>query len=177
MGDLRDQNYESFLKLYRESENKIFRYILALLPNYAASEDIMQDTMLVMWRKFDQYRAGSSFTAWGMQIARFNVLHYRRKHKSGAVCFDSQTIDNITRHETSKGSDDRAYQEALRRCMERLPDKSRDIVSLRYVENMKVVDIALRMGKTVQAAYKMMSRIHHALLNCIENKLAGGEVA
>lgn len=176
MRDSRDQNYESFLKLYRDNENRIFRYILAILPNYAAAEDIMQDTMLVMWRKYDQYEAGSSFAAWGMQIARFGVLNYFRKNKSGIVCFDSEVIDNITRHEDSKASDDGVYQEALKVCMEHLPEKSRDIISLRYVESLKVMDIALRIENTVHATYKIMSRIHHALLNCIERKLAKGEV-
>ena len=176
MGDLREQNYESFLGLYRSNEGRIFRYILALLPNYQAAEDIMQDTMLVMWRKYDQFEAGSNFAAWGMKIARFGVLKYRRTRKSGIVHFDTDTVENISGHvEGVVGPKERIYLEALEECTKKLPENSRKMVSLRYMEQMKIIDIALKMEKTLNSTYKVMSRIHHALLNCIELKLAESE--
>ena len=177
MSDLRDEKYESFLKLYRASEVCIFRYILALLPNYSAAEDIMQDTMLVMWRKYDQYKPGSSFVAWGMQIARFNVMKYNRKKRPGVVHFDIKAIENLSKYEKLTDSNEESYLEALEECTKKLDENSRKMISLRYVESMKVTDIALKTQKTLNSTYKVMSRIHHVLLNCIERKMAKGEMA
>ncbi|MCK4998228.1 MAG: sigma-70 family RNA polymerase sigma factor [Anaerohalosphaera sp.] len=177
MSDLKNDKYESFLKLYRKNEVCIFRYIIALLPNYSAAEDVMQDTMLVMWRKYDQFRPGSNFVAWGMQIARFGVLKYHQKNKPGIVHFDTDAMNNLTKHKMITDSNKELYLEALDECTKGLSDNCKQMIVLRYVENMKVTDIALKMQKSLNSTYKVMSRIHHALLNCIERKMAKGEMA
>ena len=176
MSELQDEKYESFLKLYRASEKCLFRYVLALLPNYSAAEEIMQDTLIVMWRKFDQFRSGTNFIAWGMQIARFNVLNYQRRKRTGVVLFEEETLDNITLYQEKHASsieDD--YLNALNECTEKLPENSKKLISMRYVENTSVIDIATKFQKTLNSTYKALSRIHHALLICVERKVAKGE--
>jgi len=172
MSDQIDEKYESFLKLYRANESYISRYVLALCPNFSAAEDVMQETMLVMWRKYDQFVPGSNFLAWGMQIARLNVLNYQRKQKGGIVHFDSQTMDIITQHGHYQDKDQMAYLDALNGCINKLSDISKKVVNMRYFENMKVIDIASKLQKTHVSTYKMMSRIHHKLLKCVRGKLA-----
>lgn len=177
MSESKEHKYETFLKLYRANEKHIFRFILALLPNYSAAEDIMQDTMLVMWKKYDQYEAGSNFAAWGMQIARFAVLQFHRKVRSGVVRFDSLTLDKIIEHQEVLCEEENAYSEALEECIKHLKEKSRKIISLRYVDNMKIVDIALKMGKTLNSTYQTVSRIHQSLLKCVVQKLGREEMS
>jgi RNA polymerase sigma-70 factor (ECF subfamily) len=172
MSHLLDEKYESFLKLYRANESFISRYVLVLCPNYSAAEDIVQETMLVMWRKYGQYRPGTNFAAWGMRIARFCVSNYFRKEKSRVVYFGNEAFENITEYGNYIDLDQEAYLEALEECTMELPENSKKMIILRYVENMKVTDIALKMQKTLSSTYKIMSRIHHTLLTCIERKLA-----
>ena len=172
MRDQKDEQYESFLKLYRANESCISRYVLALCPNFSAAEDIVQETMLVMWRKFGQYEPGTNFVAWGMQIARINVLNYMRKQKPGIVHFDNNALENISRHGKHIDSNREAYLAALEACTNELPEHSKKMITLRYAENMKVTEIALKLQKTLNSTYKAMSRLHHALLTCIERRLA-----
>ncbi len=73
MLDSKEKDCEQFLKLFKANEERIYRLILALAPNYTVAEEIMQDAMLVMWRKFDRFESGTNFAAWGMQISRFLV--------------------------------------------------------------------------------------------------------
>ncbi len=171
MTESNEYRYESFLKLYRANEKHIFRFILALLPNYSAAEDVMQDTMLVMWKKFDQYEAGTNFAAWGMQIGRFAVMQFQRKVQSGIVCFDSNALEKIIEHEEVLREKEDAYSEALEECVKHLKEKSKRIISLRYVDNMKIVDIALKIEKTLNSTYQAMSRIHQSLLKCVMQRL------
>lgn len=176
MSNQKDEKYESFLKLYRVNESFISRYILALCPKYSAAEDIVQETMLVMWRKYDQYEAGTNFVAWGMQIARYCVSGYYRKERSRIVHFDNEALENISQHRNYVHSNQEAYLDALDECTKDLPENSKKMIRLRYVENMKVTNIALKLEKTLSSTYKVMSRIHHALLICIERKLTKGEI-
>lgn len=172
MSELKDQNYEQFLKLFRTNEGRIFRFILTLIPNYSSAEDLMQDTMLVMWRKFSQFEAGTSFAAWGMQIARYHILKFHRKERPGVVHFDSKALVNILEHENGMDHKEDEYLEALGECTEKLQDKSKKLISHRYQDGMKVLDIAMKLGCTVQATYKAISRLHYYLLTCVEQKVA-----
>lgn len=169
MADSKEKDCEQFLKLFKANEERIYRLILALAPNYTVAEEIMQDAMLVMWRKFDRFEHGTNFAAWGMQISRFLVYKfYREKNRSVLVNFNSDAMDNILKNQSVFEDDDNVYLEALQDCFGKLHSNHKELVTLRYEGNMKVTDIALKIGKTVHATYKIMSRIHHALYHCVE---------
>lgn len=131
----------------------------------------MQDTMLVMWRKFGQFIEGTNFAAWGTQIARFNITKYYRTAQPGVVRFDDEALGNILEQEAEFGLSEDRYLEALETCVRKLQAGSREILSLRYTENMKITDIAEKIGKPLQTIYKNFSRIHHSLYECIERRL------
>ena len=131
----------------------------------------MQDTMLVMWRKFDQFKPGTHFSAWGMQIARFNLTKYYRQISSEVVRFDDAAMARILEQQDLFEPVREHYLEALELCLKGLQAGNREMLSLRYNENMKMTEIADKIGKPLQAIYKRFSRIHHALYECIERKL------
>ena len=51
----RSASQQRFLSLFLRSEREIFRYVAALVPNVADAEDIVQQTALALWEKFDSY--------------------------------------------------------------------------------------------------------------------------
>ena len=73
---------EQFMRLFLQSERRILGFILSLVPNLSDAEDLMQETCSIMWSKIDQFEPGTDFTAWGISIARYRVLTYRRKTQS-----------------------------------------------------------------------------------------------
>jgi len=46
---------QRFLSLFLRSEREIFRYVAALVPNVTDAEDIVQQTAIALWEKFDTY--------------------------------------------------------------------------------------------------------------------------
>ena len=48
---------QRFLSLFLRSEREIFRYVAVLVPNVADAEDIVQQTAIALWEKFDAYAA------------------------------------------------------------------------------------------------------------------------
>ena len=175
MYDKSDLKYERFLRLYQANQDRIFRFIVTLLPNYSASEDVMQDTMLVMWRKFDQFEQGTNFAAWGMKIARFNIAKFFRTNPSAVVRFEDQALEHILEQEANFEPVENRYLEALESCVRKLQSNNREILSLRYNDNMKIAEIADKIGKPLQTMYKNFSRIHHSLYECIERTLRAEE--
>ena len=60
---------QRFLSLFLRSEREIFRYVAALVPNVADAEDIVQQTALSLWEKFDAYDPTQPFTPWACRFA------------------------------------------------------------------------------------------------------------
>ena len=86
---------DKFLHLYAENQGKLYGYILSLCPNRFDADDIMQDTVSVMWRKFNDYQAGTDFIAWAITIAKFTILNFRRKQKKGHIHFDEDVLNYL----------------------------------------------------------------------------------
>ena len=53
---------QRFLSLFLRSEREVFRYVAALVPNVADAEDIVQQTAVALWEKFDAYDPAQPFT-------------------------------------------------------------------------------------------------------------------
>ncbi len=53
---------QRFLSLFLRSEREVFRYVAALVPNVADAEDIVQQTAIALWEKFDAYDPVQPFT-------------------------------------------------------------------------------------------------------------------
>ena len=62
-------------------------------------------------------------------------------------------------------------EDALRRCLEELPDKARALVQFRYHESLKVDDIASRIAGSPEAIQKALSRLRDRLQKCVERRL------
>jgi RNA polymerase sigma-70 factor (ECF subfamily) len=62
-------------------------------------------------------------------------------------------------------------EDALRHCVDRLPDKSRLLVRLRYRESLKVAEIAERIGSSTDAVQKALTRLRDALQKCVQRRM------
>ena len=60
---------QRFLSLFLRSEKEVFRYVAALVPNMVDAEDIVQQTALALWEKFDAYDPAQPFTPWACRFA------------------------------------------------------------------------------------------------------------
>ena len=170
----RDAKYEMFLRLYTRNENRILGFILTALPNYSIAEDVLQETMLVMWRKFNQFVPDTSFVAWGIQIARYEILKYHRNNKRLIIQFNNDLLDKLTgESEQFTGMDD--YVSALRHCLNKMSDKNINMILSRYTQGLKIKAIAEKFNRSLDATYKYLSRLHVSLRQCVEDTLAAWE--
>ena len=167
---------ELFLKLLMSNEVRIFSYILRLVPNFADAEDIMQETAGIMWRKFDQFQEGTNFVAWAIEIAQYRVLDYRRKKCGSPMIYEDAIFDQMVSLARESSEQDDRRLESLRRCLAKLQDRQRRLIMLRYCDDIRPKEIATRLGMSVHAVYKSLSRICEQLLMCIRRTLAFEEL-
>ncbi len=164
---------ESFMALFLANQRRIYGLIASLVPHAADADDLLQETAASLWRKFDEFEQGTDFAAWALRFARFTVLKfYERQRTRGVVVFDDALVRTLCDEAAAARTEVDARHEALRRCVARLPEKSRLLVELRYEPGATALAVAQRLGQSVPALYKALNRIHHALLKCIEERLA-----
>jgi len=170
-----DKN-QKFLSLFISNQKRIFAFIQTLVLKRTDAEDIMQETIMAMWRMFDQFDPESNFAAWGMQIARYRILKFRAKQNRFAVKLSEEAfnrvIDNM--ENTLESRDERL--EALEMCLHKLTESDAKLIKMCYEKGFSIKNTAEKLQRSVQGMYKVMARIHTMLQICIKRTMAAWEM-
>ncbi len=161
---------EEFVRLLMANERRVFTYILTLLPNVADAQDVLQETSIVLWRKFAEYRPGSDFTAWAFRVAQNMVRNYRAKQRRCRVKFDERLLAAVAGDVESMREELDFARSATVDCVNELPPADRDLLRRRYEIGATIKSVAEAVGRSVEGMYKAMRRIHSTLQDCIERK-------
>ena len=170
--DKRDEKASVFMRLVFENDRRIYAYIFIFVPNRAEADDLFQDTMSVMWEKFEDFKPGSDFGTWGIGIAHNLIRNYRRKMGRSRLFLEEDIemlIANEVKHSVNT-LDNRV--EALHKCLSNLNTVDNSIIKLRYQEEIPVRNIAKKIGSTVKVVYTRLARANDLLLRCIRRTLA-----
>ena len=167
---------DEFLNLFLANQKQLKAFILYNVPNRADADDIFQNTTSVLWKKFDQFEAGTDFLAWSITVARFEIKScIRKKKREGKIHFDEdlqQIIDSEAKNVSSQ-LDERL--DALRKCLEKLASSDVNILKMRHENELSFDRIAARLGVSSAAAFKKISKIQSLLIQCIRQRIAFGE--
>lgn len=168
---------DQFIRDLTNCQNRLYAYILTLLPDPERARDVLQETNVVLWRKAGEFKTGTNFGAWACKIAYFEVLTERQRRRRDRHVFDEEMIAQLARHTEQRLGrlDDRSL--ALDECLQQLTRQQRDRLMARYSSGGSVLAMAEELGETPGAVATALYRIRTALLKCIENKLAGSASA
>ena len=168
---------ELFVELVTRYQQRVYLFILSLLPNRADAEEVLQETNLVLWRKFDEFQPGSDFRAWAFQIAYYKVLSFRQRQNRERLLFSEEFLRKVATAATEIPDGFDARQQALVDCIAKLSATDRDLINRRYRIGGSVRAVAEELGRSVNAIYKAVVRVRRALHGCIERTLAMEERA
>jgi RNA polymerase sigma-70 factor, ECF subfamily len=166
--DSNNKRTEVFLSLLMANQRRINSYVLSLVPNFSDADDIMQETISVMWSKFDQFVIGTDFSSWGIKVAYYHILEYRKKKATDKLVFSDNLLGQISEVAKEKQKDTEERIGHLRQCIEKLNPVDQRLLKARYELNCNAQSLAVQLDRSVQYVYKHLSRIHHALNLCVK---------
>lgn len=167
---------QRFLSLFLRSEKEVFRYVAALVPSVTDAEDIVQQTALALWEKFDAYDPAQPFTPWACRFALNKTRQWiERRHRWQALLGGSLAEELARRREVLQPELDNRLRR-LDGCMGKLSEDQRRLVEGYYFRREGVERLAARSDRTIAATYKMLQRIRRALQVCIENAAQPGGI-
>lgn len=146
----------AFDRLYRRYYDRLFRFVLRVTGRMNLVEDVINDTMIVIWRKAGEYRAAAQASTWIFGIA------YRKALK--ALSKETRVFDTVD--ETPEGEappaellDREGLNAAIRQAIMRLPPEHRAVVDLTFFFNRSYEEAAQILDCPVGT---VKSRMFHA---------------
>ena len=162
-----------FLGLFLKHQDDMRAVIGSFIRDRSTADDVFQEMALTLWQKFDEFDPSRSFGAWARGIAVRKVLQRFDRNKRLPLTMDPATIEAVVEafndsdlHETTE------MESALGHCLQTLPERSRELVHMRYDEGLSLQAMAERLSSTLDAMNKALSRIRTALRDCVEHRLA-----
>jgi RNA polymerase sigma-70 factor (ECF subfamily) len=170
-----EDRMEQFARLLATCQRKVFLYIMALVHNPTDAEEILQETNLVLWRKFEQYRPGTDFVQWACRVAYYEVLKYREKKAHQEHLLSADFLERFADEVEQFLQEADLRREALSGCMEKLRPQDRQLLWQRYQPAASTRSVAQALGRSIQGTRKSLHRIRMTLLECIRRTLAQQE--
>ena len=132
--------------LYARHNVRVYRFVLRMLRDVTATEDLVSQVFLDVWRTARQFEGRSQVSTWLLSIARFKALTALRQRKYEDIDQDEvmEVADGGDTPETSLARS--RTSDILRACVAKLSPAHREIVSLVYYHEKSVEEVAQLIG-------------------------------
>lgn len=134
--------YKEFTDHYENFKNKIWSFVFYRVgQDQLLAEDITSDIFLKAFDKYNDYNPEFAFSTWIYSIARNTIIDHYRKNQS-TVEWDDQKHDTEIEESFSKDTDQEINAAQIQTALQKIPEKNRDIVIMKYLEDMDTSEIA-----------------------------------
>ena len=163
-----DPQHKVFLPLLMSCQADLRAYVSVMVRDWQAVDDIMQETVVVLWEKFAEYDADRPFAAWARGCARFQIMAYYQKQKRSKLVLGeaAQAVIEQAMVEMESEASESQAESTLRQCMDKLNERPRTLLHMRYHDQLSLDDIAERMQMSLAAVKKSMLRTRNMLRDC-----------
>lgn len=165
-----DGNDEAFDQLLDRHQQVIFSYILYTIRNKNLADDFFQETFCkaITTIRQGRYTESGRFRSWLMRIAHNLMIDYfRQKKNEKTLSNDEWGIDLLNNptlcEETVEGElVRRQVHSDVKKLVKHLPHTQREVVEMRYYEELSFKEIADITGVSINTA---LGRMRYAILN------------
>ncbi len=166
-----DGNNRAFDELLSRSQDKIFGYIIYIVKDDDLANDLFQETFLKLITKLrdGHYTNSGKFIWWAMRIAHNVIIDHYRAVKSSKILDQGEDNDlsnlrGSTMLESNRESELANAQvlRDVRRLMDNLPETQREVVFMRFYQNLSFKEIAEQTDVSINTS---LGRMRYALMN------------
>ncbi len=152
----RDQ--AAFAELYDSHVVRVYRHIYYLVNDAREAEDLTAQTFLKAWEAIDRYKErGAPIVAWLLRIAHNLTISYLRSRREHSE-LDETFVDHKRRGNPEEVLEQNSDERSVRQAVLRLRDEQRQVIMLRFVEEMDYREVAEVIGKSVPAVRVIQHR-------------------
>ncbi len=166
-----DGNNRAFDELLSRIQDKLFTYIVCMVKDEELANDLFQETFIkaIMKLRDGKYRDNGKFSFWMTRIAHNVIIDHYREVKGMHIVEPSKDNDlqnlkvaSVMESDRERGMVNEQVMQDVRRLMNALPQPQREVVFMRYYQDMSFKEIAQATGVSINTS---LGRMRYALIN------------
>ena len=163
------EHYEYVLDCYSQ---QVFVLVDRIVSCQEEAEELTQDVFLKAFQQLSSFKAESSFSTWIYRIATNTALSAIRKRKNEVIRLDDSVFANLSDTQVDEALEDDSEEQLqrLQRAMEQLEADERALITLYYMEEKPLAEVAFIMGLTEANVKVKLHRIRKKLYIFIKNQ-------
>ena len=163
------EHYEYFLDCYGQ---QVFVLVDRIVSCQEEAEELTQDVFIKAFQQLSSFKAESSFSTWIYRIATNTALSAIRKRKNEVIRLDDSVFANLSDTQVDGALEDDSEEQLqrLQRAMEQLEADERALITLYYMEEKSLAEVAFIVGLTEANVKVKLHRIRKKLYIFIKNQ-------
>lgn len=159
---------QAYVALVARSQPALRTFLHALVRRGADVDDALQETNVVLWQKRHEYDPQRPFLPWACTVARLQALaHLKRSRRHEHAALNEELFAHLADAAARHVEHTEAQLQALRECLEKLPQRYDRIVRWRYGANRSVKEIADATQQSADAVSMALYRARRQLNDCV----------
>ena len=166
-------NTDAFSVLVDRYKNMVFTLCLKMVSNKEEAEDLAQDSFIKVYKSLKSFKGESRFSTWLYKITYHTCLDRIKKLKieQRFITPDSVTENEIVSLQYHIDElQEKERKELVKECLDLLPDEDRLILTLYYLEEQSLKEIALIMGISETNSKVKLFRSRKKLVGLIQSQ-------
>ncbi len=160
----------AFNQLVIKYQERLYWHVRKIVIDHDDADDVLQNTMIKIWRSLTTFRSESGLFTWLYRIATNEALSFLKQKKKKTLApwvdVEQQMSESLEADPWFNGDD---IQMKLQQAILKLPEKQRIVFNMRYFDEVKYEEMSEILGTSVGA---LKASYHHAVKK-IESMLEG----
>lgn len=170
----KNKDSESFAKLYDFYVERIYRFIYFKVSKQEDAQDLCSEVFLKTWQYLIANKKIGNFNALLYKIARHVVIDFYRKKSQNEIATEDEILQQIEyQKNVAQEVENKLEVENIEKYLKRLKDEYREIIILKYVDELSIDEIAKIVNKSKGNVRVIIHRAIKALKELIESNING----
>jgi RNA polymerase sigma-70 factor (ECF subfamily) len=172
---------EQVMKAAFRYHTALVTYAYAHLRDYHLAEDVVQETLLFMMQRWQDFQLGTSVYAWARQITHFKILEAQRARQKSATPLENDVLDAMVEKTLDENLDEEwAAQEQVRisvlqNCLLQLNKRSVSLLKGFYNDSLSYKELSDSQGLSIETIRKSLFRCRKVLQACVAQHMGKAE--
>ena len=128
--------------LFERCGDRLYAYILGMVKDESSAQDVLQETLIAIWKQAGSYRGEGRVIAWAYGISRNKALRTYRAHKNLPLDEQVEKSTQSTGADPERQAQIRQRREILQQGLNALAPQYREVLDLFFLHDMKLKEIA-----------------------------------
>lgn len=162
---------ETLILMLTQHQEALFRYIFSLVPCEADARDVLQETSVALFRKWDQFDTSRPFLPWAYRFAYLQVQKHREKSARSPLLFSEDVMDLLA---NERGHIEQQLDERLRLldgCLQKLSQQEKELVTSRYAQREGAETMMERFAMSRRTLFRNLELLRQRLHECVTHQL------